>query len=415
MLPRSKDLIVRSLSPLGVLGVAALGVVALGVVGAALASPAFAASPEEENLLGCGCEQAQFQSYLPFTRSIGVSGTVKGSLRESAADSGVPAEAMLEVTKALATAIDLDRDLRDGDRFYVRYEQTFTTAGVAIETAHVRWAEIKTAAKGALALHRFRPAGARQDSLWLASGVGTAASDLDMPLKSIAITSGFGVRVDPIDQPWSRNVAMGPLGPSALATNRLQPAAASALALAPSPLLTSAGSMNTSVSVSAPYAGLAALRAQRTTSAYRGFSGGGGGVMAMHEGVDLVAAMGTPVYAAGDGIVVGARPNGRYGNWIDIEHAGPRLATVYGHLSAYAPGIAPGVEVKRGELIGFTGSTGRVTGPHLHFEIRVDGRPQNPIGNAALKHGQLRGADLVKFRKTVADDLAERDRETRAM
>jgi murein DD-endopeptidase MepM/ murein hydrolase activator NlpD len=408
MLPNARQLIVRFLS----------SIAALGVAGATLAAGAFAASPEEENLLGCGCEQAQLQSYLPFTRSIGVSGTVKGSLRESATDSGVPAEAMLEVTKALATAIDLDRDLHDGDRFYVRYEQTFTTAGVAIETAHVRWAEIKTVAKGALELHRFRPAGARQDSLWLASGVGTAASELDMPLKSISITSGFGVRVDPVDQPWARNVPMGPVGTApALAgsANRWQPSSASAAALAPSPLLTSAGSMNTSVSVAAPYAGLAALRAQRATSAYRGFGGGGGGLMAMHEGVDLVAAVGTPVYAAGDGIVVGARPNGRYGNWIDIEHAGLKLATVYGHLSAYAPGIVPGAEVKRGELIGFSGSTGRVTGPHLHFEIRVDGRPQNPIGNAALKHGQLRGPDLVKFRKVMADDLAERDREARAM
>jgi murein DD-endopeptidase MepM/ murein hydrolase activator NlpD len=403
--PSSNALIVRFLW-----SIAALGVVAA-------ACPAFAASPDEERLLGCGCEQVQLQSYLPFTRSIGVGGAVKGSLTESAAASGVPAEAMLEVMTALATAIDLDRDVHDGDRFYVRYDQTFTSAGTPIETTHVRWAEIKTAAKGTLAFHRFRPAGAKQDSLWLANGTGTAASELDMPLKSISVTSGFGVRVDPIDQPWSRsNVAMGPLGPAALATNRLQPSAlGSAAALAPSPLLTSAGSMNTTVSYASPYASLAALKAQRTTSTYRGFGGGGGGVMAMHEGVDLVAAIGTPVYAAGDGIVVGARPNGRYGNWIDIEHAGPKLATVYGHLSAYAPGIAPDVEVKRGDLIGFSGSTGRVTGPHLHFEIRVDGRPQNPIGHPMLKHGQLRGPDLVKFRKVIADDLAERDREMRAM
>ncbi len=399
-LPRSKISVVHLL----------WSVAALGVAGMAFASPVFAGAPEEERLLGCGCEQEQLQGYLPFTRSIGVSGTVKGGLLDSAAQAGVPPEAMLEVAKALATALDLDRDLRDGDRFYVRYDQTFTTAGVAIETAHVRWAEIKTAAKGPFGLHRFRPAGTTQDSLWLASGAGTGAAELDMPLKSIAVTSGFGVRVDPVDQPWARNVAMGPVGaaaPLAGSANRLR----TPTSLAPSPLLNSAGSLNTTVSFNQPYAGLAALRAQRS-SAYRGFSGG---VMAMHEGVDLVAVVGTPVYAAGDGIVVGARPNGRYGNWIDIEHAGPRLATVYGHLSAYAPGIAPGVQVKKGDLIGFSGSTGRVTGPHLHFEIRVDGKPQNPIGNPALKHGQLRGPDLVKFHKVVADDLAERDREARAM
>jgi murein DD-endopeptidase MepM/ murein hydrolase activator NlpD len=134
----------------------------------------------------------------------------------------------------------------------------------------------------------------------------------------------------------------------------------------------------------------------------------------MHDGVDLMAAVGTPVYAAGDGIVVGAAPNGGYGNWIEIEHAG-KLTTVYGHLSAFAPGIVPGTKVNQGELIGFTGSTGRSTGPHLHFEIRVNGRPTNPIGNPALKHAQLRGADLVRFRKVVAQDVAERAREARAM
>jgi len=96
---------------------------------------------------------------------------------------------MLEVVKALATSIDPDRDLRDGDSFYLRYDRTFTLAGAPIETAHVRWAEIRTAAKGRLALHRFRPAGTTQDGLWLASGVGTGTAELDMPLKSISVTS----------------------------------------------------------------------------------------------------------------------------------------------------------------------------------------------------------------------------------
>jgi murein DD-endopeptidase MepM/ murein hydrolase activator NlpD len=90
------------------------------------------------------------------------------------------------------------------------------------------------------------------------------------------------------------------------------------------------------------------------------------GPMAMHAGVDLMAPPGTPIEAACDGVVVGAQPNGRYGNWIEIDHS-DHLATVYGHLTAYADGIRPGAPVVKGEVIGFTGNTGRTTGPHLHF------------------------------------------------
>jgi len=135
--------------------------------------------------------------------------------------------------------------------------------------------------------------------------------------------------------------------------------------------------------------------------------------MALHEGVDLVAPYGTPILAAGDGVVKGAEPKGRYGNWIEIDHEGD-LATVYGHLSAFAAGIAPGVHVARGDVIGYIGLTGRTTGPHVHFEVRFKGRPVNPMVYSALKPAQLRGADLDHLRKLVARDQAERDLEAKA-
>jgi murein DD-endopeptidase MepM/ murein hydrolase activator NlpD len=375
----------------------------LAIVCACLATPVLAASPEEERLLGCGCEEAQLQSYLPFTRQIGVSGVVEGGLGPSAAEAGVPPAAMLEVLNAFATAIDLDRDVRDGDKFYVRYERAFTAAGAPLDVGRVLWAEVKTAAKGTLAMHRFRPANAARETFWLASGQGTSPPELEMPLASITVTSGFGMRADPLDQPMGRGLAMGPIGSAGpVIGTRWRPP----VALAPSPLLTGAASVNEPTSL-----GLSLGLAPVGMHHLGGFKGA---PMAMHEGVDLMAAVGTPVYAAGDGVVLGAEPKGRYGNWIEIEHAG-KLATVYGHLSAFAPGIVAGAPVKQGDLIGFTGNTGRTTGPHLHFEIRVNGQPTNPIGNAALKHAQLRGPDLVQFRKIVAQDVAERDRETKAM
>jgi len=135
--------------------------------------------------------------------------------------------------------------------------------------------------------------------------------------------------------------------------------------------------------------------------------------MALHEGVDLVASYGSTIHAAGDGVVKGAEPKGRYGNWIEIDHPGD-LATVYGHLSSFALGIGPGKQVAQGDVIGFVGLTGRTTGPHVHFEVRFKGRPVNPMVYSALKHPQLRGTDLDRLRKLVARNLAERERETKA-
>src|SRR4029453_3956027 len=130
------------------------------------------------------------------------------------------------------------------------------------------------------------------------------------------------------------------------------------------------------------------------------------------KSVALGAPAGPPVYAAADGVVVGAAPNGRYGNWIRIEHGG-KLATVYGHLMAFAAGVRPGESVGRGELIGFVGSTGRSTGAHLHFEVLDNGKAVNPINHPELKAMQLRGFDMDRFRKQVARSLEERTRESK--
>ena len=97
---------------------------------------------------------------------------------------------------------------------------------------------------------------------------------------------------------------------------------------------------------------------------------------AMHAGVDLAGPMGTPVYATADGIVAHAGRQGGYGNMVEINH-GKGIATRYGHLSKIL--VDDNTRVKRGQLIALMGSTGRSTGPHLHYEVRIDGHAVNPV------------------------------------
>jgi len=94
-----------------------------------------------------------------------------------------------------------------------------------------------------------------------------------------------------------------------------------------------------------------------------------------HKGVDLAQPTGTPVYATADGIVSMAAPYSSYGNYIQIEHGG-ELQTRFGHLSGFA--VVAGEQVRKGQLIGFVGSTGRSTGPHLHYEVRIAGEAVDP-------------------------------------
>jgi len=100
------------------------------------------------------------------------------------------------------------------------------------------------------------------------------------------------------------------------------------------------------------------------------------GTAAMHAGVDIPGPTGTPIYATADGIVDHADRLGGYGNMVEINH-GKGIATRYGHLSKII--VQNGARVHRGQLIALMGSTGRSTGPHLHYEVRIDGHAVNPI------------------------------------
>lgn len=122
----------------------------------------------------------------------------------------------------------------------------------------------------------------------------------------------------------------------------------------------------------------------------------------IHWGVDYAAPRGTAVYAAGDGVVQEVKYNGGYGKYIRIKH-NSEYYTAYGHLNGYAKGIRSGVRVKQGQIIAYVGSTGRSTGPHLHYEVVQNGRRVNPTTIKASAGENLAGVNLTNFKQRVAN------------
>ena len=124
------------------------------------------------------------------------------------------------------------------------------------------------------------------------------------------------------------------------------------------------------------------------------------GYNAMHKGVDFAAPRGTPIIAAGAGVVRQAGWKGSFGRYIRIKH-NATYDTAYAHISRIAPHIAPGSRVKQGEIIGYVGSTGRSTGPHLHYEILVNNRQVNPMTVRLPTGKQIDPVHLDDFKQQV--------------
>jgi murein DD-endopeptidase MepM/ murein hydrolase activator NlpD len=136
------------------------------------------------------------------------------------------------------------------------------------------------------------------------------------------------------------------------------------------------------------------------------------GYSRMHKGVDFAAPTGTPIYAAGGGRVAAAGRNGSYGNYIRVRHSG-EYSTAYAHLSRFAKGLRPGQRVRQGQVIGYVGTTGRSTGPHLHYEVLRNDQQINPLKLKQPPATQLAGADLERFNEEVARIDRLRDELTR--
>lgn len=122
-----------------------------------------------------------------------------------------------------------------------------------------------------------------------------------------------------------------------------------------------------------------------------------------HKGVDLAAPMNTPIFAAGDGVIVQLGRKGSYGKYIKIRHAGG-YQTAYAHMNGYRGDLKVGSVVKRGETIGYVGSTGRSTGPHLHFEVIKNNKVVHPFGTNVIQQKRLTGFELEQF-QSFAEQL----------
>ena len=115
-----------------------------------------------------------------------------------------------------------------------------------------------------------------------------------------------------------------------------------------------------------------------------------------HKGVDYAASRGTPIKATGDGKVILAGRKGGYGRTVIIQH-GQKYTTLYAHLNKYGRGIRNGKRVRQGQIIGYIGSSGMATGPHLHYEFRVNGVHRNPLTVKLPRANALKGQAKKQF------------------
>lgn len=130
------------------------------------------------------------------------------------------------------------------------------------------------------------------------------------------------------------------------------------------------------------------------------------GYSALHAGVDFAAPPGTPILAAGAGKVTMAGPNGGYGLYVKLQHT-KDVGTAYAHMSRIGPGIKPGASVRQGQVIGFVGSTGMSTGPHLHYEFHRGGKQVNPLAQKFAMRATVGGKDAARFQGLAKQYLAQ--------
>jgi murein DD-endopeptidase MepM/ murein hydrolase activator NlpD len=126
------------------------------------------------------------------------------------------------------------------------------------------------------------------------------------------------------------------------------------------------------------------------------------GFSKMHAGMDFAAPTGTPIYAAGNGVIEEIGPKSGFGNYVRVKH-NQQIATAYAHLSKFGQGMRRGGQVQQGDIIGYVGTTGRSTGPHLHYEVLRGGRQINPMSVELPSGIALEGRELAAFKHHVEE------------
>jgi murein DD-endopeptidase MepM/ murein hydrolase activator NlpD len=259
------------------------------------------------------------RTLVPLRREVRtVQGVIRSSLALDARQQGVPAVVLHKMIQLLSHQVDFQRDIHPGDRFEVVFQRECNEqtgegrGGEVLYTALLRDGE-------PVRIYRFEGEKG-QTGFYDHNGESIRRGLLRTPVDGARISSGFGMRMHPLD-----------------------------------------------------------------------------GYRKHHKGLDFGAASGTPVMAAGDGVVENAVYKWDYGNYVMIRHSGEHK-TAYAHLSRFAKGLRPGARVHQGQVIGYVGATGKkCKGAHLHFEVHHRGQPVNPRKVQSFGVQKLAGQRLKKF------------------
>lgn len=244
-------------------------------------------------------------------------GTIRSSLYEAAVDAHIPVAVLHDMIRIFSFDVDFQRDIQQGDRFEVLYDEQRTVDGTLVRTGNISYAAMTLSGKE-LAYFRYTPESGVTD-YFNRKGQSVRKTLMRTPVNGARLSSGFGKRKHPI----------------------------------------------------------------------LGFT-------KMHRGTDFAAPTGTPIMAAGDGVIDYIGRNGSYGKYIRIRH-NSTYKTAYAHMSGYKRGLTKGARVKQGEVIGYIGTTGRSTGPHLHYEVLENGRQRNPMSVKLPAGEKLKGQELKQF------------------
>ncbi len=323
-------------------------------------------------------------------------GRIADSLYVDAERAGVPVPIIAEAIRALGFAVDFEREIWPGDGFEILYTTTIAEDGLA-EPGDVLFVGLTLRGRQ-LAYYRFAAEG--RDDYFDARGESIRRTLMKTPLDGARLTSRFGRRRHPI-----LGVDFG--APSG------------------TPVYAAGDGVVERAGRYGGYGNYVRIRrtlmktpldGARLTSRFGRRRHPILGYVTAHKGVDFGAPSGTPVYAAGDGVVERAGRYGGYGNYVRIRH-NATYATAYGHLKGFARGIRPGVRVHQGQVIGYVGATGRATGPHLHYEVLVNGRQVNPLRMKLPSGRVLAGAERAAFarRRAEVDEMRAKLRHAEAL